>query len=180
MGRTRPTAPPALQGPRRRAGQRPTPWAPGTPAGRADPPTGPDQSRRRAAATGPRLRTRVARRVPGRAEPSGRRGRRGPGQGACAASGPGGSVVAAPPPRDALPVCCWRKERKESARTVAVQPLPPAAPPCRSRGAPVAAPPRPPPPASASSVRAASGRGGGPGGPPDPGPGRGSPGAGLV
>uniref|UniRef100_A0A8C0ABP9 DnaJ heat shock protein family (Hsp40) member B6 n=1 Tax=Bos mutus grunniens TaxID=30521 RepID=A0A8C0ABP9_BOSMU len=82
-------------------------------------------------------------RVRGRAESSGRRGRRGSGRsGLCAraASGPGGSVVAAPPPPDALPVCCWRKERKESARTVAASATAPEPrSPGRSPSAPSAA-----------------------------------------
>lgn len=93
-------------------------------------------------------------------------GRRGSGRsGLCAraASGPGGSVVAAPPPPDALPVCCWRKERKESARTVAASAT---APEPRSPGRSPSAP------SAAGSRVLGEGRQrprGGPGGPPAPG-----------
>lgn len=148
MGRPKPTAP--------------TPRAPTDTDARQEPARG----AARLPATGPRLRMRAACRVPGRAESSGRRGRRGSGRsGLCAraASGPGGSVVAAPPPPDALPVCCWRKERKESARTVAASAT---APEPRSPGRSPSAP------SAAGSRVLGEGRQrprGGPGGPPAPG-----------
>lgn len=51
---------------------------------------------------------------------------------------PGGSGRGTPPPRDALPVCCWRKEKGKRE-----EPPPSPAPPLRSRRDRAAAPPPP-------------------------------------
>lgn len=64
---------------------------------------------------------------------------------------PGGSGRAAPPPRDALPVCCWRKEKGKREEL----PPPSPAPPRRSRGDRATAPPRLPVAGPASSVSVA-------------------------
>lgn len=73
----------------------------------------------------------------------------GGGRGACAASGR--AEVDAPPPRDALPVCCWRKEKGKREEL----PPPSPAPPRSSRGDRATAPPRLPVAGPASSVSVA-------------------------
>lgn len=57
--------------------------------------------------------------------------------------------VAAPPPHDALPVCCWRKGEKGKREET---PPPPPAQLCQSREE-TGRPTPPPSPAAASSVR---------------------------
>lgn len=76
-------------------------------------------------------------------EPSGKWGRTGRMRGVR----PGGSGRAAPPPRDALPVCCWRKEKGKREEL----PPPSPAPPRSSRGDRATAPPRLPVAGPASS-----------------------------